>query len=232
MKFFTSIAPRHYHENRQYECVATWLKYGEVYSVNCKAEIELLKDIYPFVTFIETTDTHEDKFGKPYVGLNALLYTMQQMGGGCLINSDIELTPDEGKFNHCVDIFENQPTTFLHLHRYNYDTSKYASLIYKDGVDVFFLRPEHLEALPKTEYCIGHCYFDVWLPFWLKLNGFNLSTIVQPMAYHKNHPAQYKHEHWDYFGQYTGRKFLGSKQKSGKITERIYRFNRGNTAYL
>src|SRR5690349_6852379 len=155
---------------------------------------------------------------------------MTSHDGGCLINSDIELTPDEGKWKQCLEL--NQGRTFLHLHRYNYDTSKYASLIYKDGVDVFFLRPEHLAALPNTEYCIGHCYFDVWLPFWLKLNGFDLKTILQPIAYHKNHPVQYKHEHWDYFGQYTGRKFLGSKQKSGKITERIYKFNRGNTQYL
>lgn len=232
MKFFTSIAPRHYHENRQYECVATWLKYGEVYSINSKAEIDVLKEVYTFVNFIETTDTHEDKFGKPYVGLNALLYNMTQLGGGVLINSDIELTPDEGKFNQCIDIFNTNPKTFLHLHRYNFDKSKYTSLIYKDGVDVFFLRPEHLAVLPKTEYCIGHCYFDIWIPFWLKMNGFSLTTIKQPIAYHKNHPAQYKHEDWDYFGQYTGRTFLGSKQQSGKITDRIYRFMRGNTSYL
>jgi hypothetical protein len=232
MKFFTSIAPRHYHENRQYECVATWLKYGEVYSINCKAEIEVLKDVYPFVNFIETTETAHEQFGKPYVRLNAMLYNIKQFGGGVLINSDIELTAEEGKFQQCIDIFKNKPKEFLHLHRYNYDKSKYTSLMYKDGVDVFFLRPEHLEHLPKTEYCIGHCYFDIWIPFWLKMNGFNLTTIQQPIAFHKNHPVQYKAEHWDYFGQYTGKNFLGSKQQSGKITDRIYRFNRGNTVYL
>ncbi len=231
MKFFTSIAPRHFHENRQYECVATWLKHGEVYSINNKHECETLKEIYPFVTFIETTDTHEERFGKPYVGLNAILQAMMEHGGGALINSDIELLMDDYKWAQCMQYYNN-PNKFLYLHRYNYSTNKYSAQIYMDGVDMFFLTPKHIEALPKTKYCLGQCYFDVWLPWYLILKGFEATSIKMPIIFHKEHPVQYKHEHWDLMGQYTGRTFMGSKQKSGKITENIYKFIRGNTTYV
>lgn len=227
MKFFTSIAPRHFHEGRQAECIETWLKYGQVFSINNKEECEQLSKIYPNVTFVETTDTHEGRFGKPYVGLNAILACMRAEGGGVLINSDIEITPDEIKWNKILETAKDANKIF-YLHRYNYDNEKWRGDIYKDGIDVFFLSPHHLEALPETEYCLGQCYFDIWIPWYLMLKGFKGQTTILPIAFHKNHPAQYKAEHWDYFGQYTGRKFMGSKQRSGEITKRMYRFIRGN----
>lgn len=228
MKFFTSIAPRHYHEGRQAECVETWLKYGEVYSINNAQECKELSKIYPKVIFVETTDTHEDKFGKPYVGLNAILACMRAHGGGVLINSDIEITPDERKWQRVVNMAEDK-TKFIYLHRYNFENEKWRGDIYMDGVDVFFLHPEHLNNLVETEYCLGHCYFDIWIPFYLFCKNFKITTTKIPIAFHKNHPAQYKAEHWDYFGQYTGRKFFGSGQKSGAISDRMYRCIRANS---
>ncbi len=229
MKFFTSIAPNHYHEGRQLECVKSWP--GEVYSINNDAECELLKPQYPTVNFIHTTDTHEEKFGKPYVGLNAILNAMRDNGGGVLINSDIEISPDPLRWNECVKAFEDK-SKLLYLHRYDYDTEKYRGDIYKDGIDVFFLDMVHLNALPNTQYCLGHCYFDLLIPYYLMCKGFTAATTNLPIAFHKKHPAQYKPEHWDYFGQYTGRTFMGSAQKSGKISERMYKFIRGNTVSI
>lgn len=229
MNFFTSIAPKHHHEGRQSECIATWQKYGQVFSINNALECENLKSIYPTVTFIETTDTHEERFGKPYVGLNAILKAMRENGGGVLINSDIEITPDEMKWNKAVEMSKDK-SKIVYLHRYNYDGERWRGDIYKDGVDVFFLYPEHLDALPETQYCLGQCYFDIWIPWYLMLKQFKAQTTIVPIAFHKNHPAQYRAEDWDYFGQYTGRSFMGSRQKSGEITKRIYKFIRAHTA--
>lgn len=231
MIFYTSIAPRHFHEGRQLECVNSWLQYGRVISVNCKYECDTLAPLYPGVEFVETTQTREAEFGKPYVALNAILKVMQENGGGVLINSDIEITADKMKWDH-IESISKKPGNFLYLHRYNFENERFRGDIYLDGVDVFFLYPEHLNALIESgenEYCLGHCYFDLWIPFYLFMKNFSIQTTRAPIAFHKNHPTQYRAEHWDRYGQYTGRKFFMSKQQSGKISDRMYHLIRSNT---
>ncbi len=232
MNFVTSIAPRHHFPERQFECTASWVKYGKVYSVNSPKEIPELIDKYPHVNFVETGNTHEHKFGKPYVGLDAALECILTHGDeGVLINSDIELTTDDAAWDKAMEIF-NHKYNFLYLHRHNFDLLKNRALIYRDGIDVFFFHRQQIEKLPKSDYCIGHCYFDIMLPWFMIMAGYKVHSIQNtPVAYHKIHPVQYKAEDWDHFGQYTAKTFLNTSSNSARTSEKIYRFIRANTKY-
>ena len=62
----TSISPSHINKDCQQRAIDSWNELGmEVYSMNCKNEIEILKELYTGVTFIETVRTGEVMFGKP-----------------------------------------------------------------------------------------------------------------------------------------------------------------------
>ena len=55
MKVFTTINP-YGNLEAQNEALLSWSKHYEVYSINLKEEIELAKDKYPYLKFLETDD--------------------------------------------------------------------------------------------------------------------------------------------------------------------------------
>ena len=94
----TSIAPKHINNDIQLKAIQSWVELGMVvYSMNSKAEVEILSNIYPMVNFIVTDKTMELIYQKPYVSLTAIFDWCKTQSDNyiCLINSDIELKTDK-----------------------------------------------------------------------------------------------------------------------------------------
>ena len=94
MKIFTTINPYGNFE-AQNEALLSWSKYYDVYSVNPINEIEIVKDKFPYVKFIETDDIFI--YGeKKLIKLNSILNSMKMIDSKkfAIINSDIILKRD------------------------------------------------------------------------------------------------------------------------------------------
>ena len=56
MNIFTTINPNGNFE-AQNEAMSSWASKFTIYSVNTKNDIDKVKDLYPYINFIETTNT-------------------------------------------------------------------------------------------------------------------------------------------------------------------------------
>lgn len=200
----TSIAPRHYHEGVQQECVKSWIRHGfKVFSFNSYSEAEKLREEYPEVTFITTHRTFEHRFGKPYVAVNALLdWAKEQEDEHILIlNSDIFIEVNTPLFFETI--FKQSDFSFTHrrdVQEINPVSSE--SNIMSWGIDVFLLNKKILNIFPQTSLAIGMTHWDYWLPYTASKKGIKPVEIQIPFAYHKIHPQQWGHQIWMGMGQH------------------------------
>jgi hypothetical protein len=197
----TSIAPKHINNDIQLKAIQSWVDLGMVvYSMNSKAEVEILSNIYPMVNFIVTDKTMELIYQKPYVSLTAIFDWCKTQSDNyiCLINSDIELKTDK----ETIKRIENKMNgSILLCNRVNYDND-YSGFQYKAGIDVFFIHKNYLQIYPPSMYALGQCHFDYWIPYRAVNNGIDVCFIEQNIAFHKNHNAQYNHDSWMQTGRY------------------------------
>lgn len=229
MKILTSIAPVHKNGEIQLEAVRSWKRLGQVISFNNPSEIPELEKIYgDEVTFVPTYRTHEAKFGKPYVGVSALVdYAKEHEGFYGIINSDCVLSQEAN-----LDFIHNgMKQGFVYLHRWDWEEDMNKATQYRWGVDGFFFHSSVAKDLPQTDYCLGHCYFDIAYPYLACIAGYNLYCEDRyPVLYHKMHNAQYRHEDWVYYGKYTA--FLLDKvMRPADLSQLIYGFLQQNTRY-
>ena len=197
----TSISPKHANNDIQLVAVNSWLSLGlKVYSFNNKKECQDLAPLYPNVTFIETHRTLEHHYGKPYVSINAVLdwCKEQKEDNFCLINSDIELRTDKETIKR---IEYKMVNTVVLANRVNYDND-YRGSQYLLGIDVFFLHKKFIGIYEQSQFCFGQCFWDYWIPYQASKHSIDVAFIKQNIAYHKNHAAQYSHDHWMKSGQY------------------------------
>lgn len=227
MIFLTSISPKHILEGRQQNTVKSWLKFGEVYSLNNESEIEVLKTqgYDKAINFIPTNDTQQAFWGKPYLRLNALVNFAldKKFDEFCIINSDIEINTDTD-MDQIRNLLSNG---FVYLHRWDYNGDKQRGAIYKLGVDAFFFTREMAKDLPQTTFCLGHTHFDIWLPFWYAAKKYNIISITsKPIIYHQVHQVQYDQAAWRIMGKYCAGLIGFHELKPDQISQKIY-----NTIY-
>lgn len=185
----TSISPGHINKDNQLKAIESMVESGfKVYSLNCAREIELLKD-YP-VEFIETEDTGEYFYGKPYVKVNAFRDFVMIYGDALIINSDIVLTPK------IKSIIKDNGALILNRWDYVHDEFIRSAKVFNSGFDAFYLKIEYAQLLPDTSLVVGQCHWDYWLPMQLIRLGVTIYTSKQPVIYHKKHNSQWSQESW------------------------------------
>ncbi len=215
MVALTSISPTHVLGDIQNTAMLTWHNAGwKVYSLNSKEEIEIIKDKYPFVTFVPDTRCYENKalHGKTYISIASFFDFGETLEDNiiAIVNSDIQLRYDKFIMDKIIDIINNNG--FVIGKRYNYVESFNDARVEGAGIDFFCTNRECLPCFPRTyEFVMGQCWWDYWLPTLVIKCGIPLYKIVHPLLYHKRHPLQWSQELWyklaELFCQDTGTGF-------------------------
>lgn len=231
MIFLTSISPRHILEGRQQEATKSWLKHSRVISLNHPSEIEVLKTqgYDKDIEFVPTLRTQKGLFNRHYVCLNALTDYIREHNfeQACVINSDISISEDTTKMDR---IKEAMQTSFVYLHRWNFGSDPKQSMEYRDGVDAFFFTPAMADLLPQTMFCLGHCFFDIWLPWFYVIKGYHITSFKEPIIYHQNHQIQYDQGNWHFMGLHTAN-LTGFSLRPGEISRKAYNMLQTNTIW-
>ena len=231
MKIFTTINPYGNFE-AQNESLISWSKYYEVYSVNLVEEIEIVKDKFPYVKFIETDDIFI--YGeKKLIKLNSILNSMKMIDSKkfAIINSDIILKRDI-------------PTKFLKSDltiatRWELDDIN-KPYPFNNGYDLFIFNKDMIDLYLNDNYVIGMPWWDFWIPLITIKLQLTVNHIKSPIIFHRTHDTNYDNDIWIKFGEYlykdiivnlmkrkididvwtfctVVKKFIESKQKNIKI---------------
>lgn len=201
----TSISPKHANQNVQQKAVNSWIDLGmKVFSFNHPEEVKKLSKYYNDVTFIETTRTMEDFYGKPYVSISAMMDWAKgrQENNFCFINSDIELENNPKVLKKVEKALWEENVVVSHRH--DYTRTKKQSRQYIHGIDVFFLLRQHLNLFPQSLLCMGQCFWDYHVPFTALKKNIDVLSLQNKFAFHKKHPVQYTPKFWEK----TGRQFM------------------------
>ena len=154
----TSISPTHKNGNIQKQCVNSWLNLGfKVISLNCEAEVSILKDKYLGVEFIVTNRTMEGTYQRPLINLSAVFDKCKEIESDnfVIINSDIEIVSDKETIERIKAEMNNG---LVFANRINYDVEKRGTH-YLVGIDVFFIHKKFLSIFPQTMNCLGVIFY-------------------------------------------------------------------------
>lgn len=214
MKVFTTINPYGNFE-AQNEALLSWSKYYDVYSVNLLEEIEVAKDKFPYVKFIETDDIFiYDK--KKLVKLNAILNSMKKVESKkfAIVNSDIILKRDI-------------PTKFLTADltigtRWELDDVN-KPYPFNNGYDLFIFNKDIIDFFINDNYVIGMPWWDFWIPLIAIKAQLSVNHIKNEIIYHRTHQTNYDPDVWIKFGEYLYKDIILNLMKR-KIDVDIYTF--------
>ncbi len=198
----TSIAP-HNHDNQKL-AISSWRSHGlNVISLNNKAEVRELESIYPEVTFYAVNRDAGAEVGRPLIYFDdiwAYIQNQESTGNGIfgIINSDIHLKAD---FD-CLQVIEREAQDGLVVcSRVEIENSaQTAGQIYTRGFDAFFFHENLSQKLPKSDFCLGMPWWDFWLPLIAQRQGVPLKYLTTAIAYHIQHPINYRNDLWEKFG--------------------------------
>jgi hypothetical protein len=157
MKFITSL--HHKRIERQQYCLNTWMKFStNIVAVQAEHEIEVLRNIFPFVKFV--VGEVSDKFSKPTPKITELIKQADEPS--LLINSDISVKDKElSSWNYEEKVIklgirlDYRPVPPQTKHKQKY------------GIDAFLIGPDMIPLLPDLDFCIGCPGWDFWLPYHL-----------------------------------------------------------------
>ena len=200
MIVITSISP--VHANDQKKAVDSWIKSGlKVISLNCKREIEEIKDLYTNVTFIETYRTMEKHFDKPVIQISAMLDYAKSMDEDYFLftNSDVEIELTNELKTGIKNVMDNK---IIICNRNDYGDDKTKAHQYYQGIDLFFIHKKFLGIYPQAMYACGQCFWDYWIPFTAMKSGIDIALIKNKIAFHKKHDLQYSHDNWFRIGRF------------------------------
>ena len=90
------------------------------------------------------------------------------------------------------------------------------------GFDMFVVTREQALSVPRSMFVIGQTWWDYWLPWSCSRAGHRLTTINDPVIFHRRHPLNYAHLDWlrmtHHFCWLTGRStMIRPQQVSGEI---------------
>jgi hypothetical protein len=214
MKIFTTINPYGNFES-QNESLLSWSKYYEVFSVNPKDEIEIAKDKFPYVKFIETDNIFI--YGKKkLVKLNAILKSMKEIDSKkfAIVNSDIILKRDI-------------PTKFLTADltigtRWELDDVN-KPYPFNNGYDLFIFNKDIIDFFINENYVIGMPWWDFWIPLIAIKLQLSVNHIKNEIIYHRTHQTNYDADIWIKFGEYLYKDIIINLMKR-KIDVDVYTF--------
>jgi hypothetical protein len=195
MKIFTTINPKNNFE-AQNEAIQSWLKKYQVVSINTKEEINKIKNKYPGVSFVPTTDTYEYN-NKKLIKIDSILLEMSKVNGySCFLNSDIIL-----KDGMDIEINQRHLNNGIYLStRYDVDEENNLSK-FVWGFDFFCIHSKYSKHFRNEIFTIGLPWWDYWIPICAYMKGFNLYHIDYELFYHKKHKLNYDMKKWYSLGQ-------------------------------
>jgi hypothetical protein len=195
----TSISPKHINEDIQVTAINSWVKLGfKVYSFNNSKEIDILKENYKNVTFIESR-SGEAKFGRALIYLDTLLdfAKTQDDTDICLINSDIILNDS---WTLLPEVIENLPHRATIVKRRDFLNDINDNKVFESGIDVFFIHKNYIDLIPRSEFAIGACWWDYHVPYSLMNANIPVKYLREPFAFHRLHNTQYSMQEWEALG--------------------------------
>lgn len=195
MKIFTTINPYGNYE-AQTEALLSWSKYYDVYSINCVNEIEIAKDKFPFINFIQSDKifTYKNKNLIKLTGiLDVIKSNVEDHSYFCIINSDIILT---NKIEtSCLK------SDLLISTRWELDVDK-EPYPFNNGYDLFIFKKNLIDLFYNDNYVIGMPWWDYWVPLIAIKMGYSVNHINNPIIFHRTHETNYDGNIWIKFGEY------------------------------
>ena len=198
MVVFTTINPNGNFE-AQNEAMSSWALKFTIYSVNTKSDIDKVKDLYPYVNFIETEDTYIYK-GKELIKLNALLEAIKNSDKeyACIVNSDIILNTNIDVSSLLKDKYLDKGLIVSTRFELDEDKDPYP---FTAGYDIFIFNKKNVNLFLNKKYVIGMPWWDYWMPIISNKNQFNIYHISNRYIYHRTHQTNYDVDIWEEFGQ-------------------------------
>ena len=194
--FITSVSPSDKCIEKQKTAIDSWDKLGiKSYSVNNKKEIEKLSSIYTNITFVETNNTSEKVYGKPYVYINELLNKGVELSDEliCIINADIIVEDNKKKFDEFCNLCNNN---LVFAARYNYEQTISDAIKEPWGLDIFLFPEKYASVFKVKEYAMGQPFWDLWFPCVFVANKIPIVFYDKPLFYHKRHELDWTLETW------------------------------------
>ena len=181
---------------KQKKAMCTWKEIGfRVISCNVPEEIEILRDVFPEVSFVELKRSGKEKTGKPfpfiYDMLQALKDNTKEEKELCgIVNSDIFLKNIlEDEIRKYFTLSDNR---VLIMHRYDiddeYDTK---GEYYFSGIDAFFFQRNYITVFPDKGFMLGRPEWDHWFLYEADKAGMQILEIKNKIAFHIKHKQRW-----------------------------------------
>lgn len=225
VSIFTTINPYGDH-SIQLNALKSWGNYN-VYSVNTIEEINILKDIYPNVVFLETTNIYNEN-SKKLIKLDSILEKASQVDTNlvAIINSDIILSDKVSKIYNKKYI-----DGLLIATRWELDKNNIEPYPFIHGYDFFLFPKTHISLFKNKNYVIGRPWWDYWIPLIALKASIPVYHVKNKFIFHQTHQTNYDHESWVEFGEYLYNDIM-IKLMNNPINNTIYDFCSGVKLYI
>lgn len=190
----TSIAPKNIENQRT--AMKSWIANGfKLISCNVREEIEIIKDEFPDIEFVEVTRDARKIAGKPCPYLYDMLQILKKHAGTIcgIVNSDIHLRKfSKGMYEY---IKEQAMESVIFLRRQEIDKIEDAdclkSKMFFGGVDTYIFHKDIIDLIEDDGLIIGQAMWDYWFPIILNAKGVMIRELINPLTFHVTHTFQY-----------------------------------------
>lgn len=223
---FTTLNP-YGNFDAQHEAMSSWASKFSVYSVNTPEEIDIIRDKYPYINFIENEEVYISG-KKKLTKLSSILKAARKVNCEtvAIVNSDIILNDRVKK------ILDNKyiRSGLTIATRWEIDEDKpYYPFV--DGYDLFIFNKKYIDLYDNDSYVIGMPWWDYWIPLISITAGIPVYHIKNKVIFHRTHQTNYDHDDWIKFGEYLYRDIMISLYKN-PIKETVYTFCKGVKDYI
>jgi len=223
MKVFTTVNPYGNFE-AQNEALRSWSAKYEVISVNHAEELDMAREKFPYVRFVESEGSYDYR-GKKLVPLNSILSAIKKEGDRlcAIVNSDIILDGD-------INIPPSAANGLTIATRWELDGEK-DTYPFINGYDLFIFERRNADLFMNSRYVIGMPWWDFWIPSIAIKAGLPLHHIKSKRIFHRTHETNYDNDIWISFGESLYRDLmLGILNNPMEID--VYEFCKGVKAFI
>lgn len=201
LEILTSFSPNPARVERQRACLASWLSLGcHVVAVQGPEDILDLGTQGIDVEIIERPSS-------PPLLSEIWAVAESRRGFVLLLNSDLEIGPDDGLPSVYTDVFqaswqsiaESIGTGLLAIRRWNYarGTDRRKATPERWGIDGFYFRADDLRPFDGKPFAIGRPVWDWWLPLSYGRAKRAVFEVRHQVLFHERHPQLWSDLQWE-----------------------------------